>query len=81
MSLREIGMINPKYEEELRSKAFATALLPNGKYKCAGCGKVFPDRIFLQVDHIIPLNKKEGKTVPENLQILCRSCNARKSDK
>ena len=81
MSLREIGMINPKYEEELRSKAFATALLPNGKYKCAGCGKVFPDRISLQVDHIIPLNKKEGKTVPENLQILCRSCNARKSDK
>ncbi|WP_303818955.1 DEAD/DEAH box helicase family protein [Ruminococcus flavefaciens] len=81
MSLKEIGMINPKYEEELRSKAFSTALLPNGKYKCAGCGKKFPDRILLQVDHIIPLNKKEGKTVPENLQILCRSCNARKSDK
>ena len=81
MTLKEIGMINPKYEEELRSKAFSTALLPNGKYKCAGCGKEFPDRILLQVDHIIPLNKKEGKTVPENLQILCRSCNARKSDK
>jgi 5-methylcytosine-specific restriction endonuclease McrA len=31
------------------------------------------------VDHIMPMNKG-GKTVPENLQILCRSCNARKSD-
>lgn len=81
MTLHEIGRINPKYEDELRSNAFKKALLPNGQYKCAGCQKSFPDRVLLHVDHIIPLNKKEGKTVPENLQILCRSCNAKKSDK
>ena len=38
------------------------------------------NRIPFQVDHIIPLNKG-GKTVPENLQVLCRKCNASKSDK
>lgn len=81
MTLHEIGKINPNYEAELRSKAFKKALLPNGQYKCAGCKKTFPDRVLLHVDHIVPLNKKEGKTVPENLQILCRSCNAKKSDK
>ena len=34
----------------------------------------------LTIDHIIPLNKG-GKTIPENLQVLCRKCNASKSDK
>ena len=34
----------------------------------------------IENDHIIPLNKG-GKTVAENLQVLCRKCNASKSDK
>lgn len=37
-------------------------------------------RIPFQVDHIIPMNKG-GKTVPENLQILCRKCNGTKGDR
>ncbi len=32
------------------------------------------------VDHIVPWSKG-GKTVPENLQMLCRRCNALKSDR
>ena len=30
-------------------------------------------------DHIVPWSKG-GKTVPENLQMLCRRCNGMKSD-
>lgn len=79
MSLREIGKINPEYEKHLRDKAFESAKTTDGMYTCSCCGKKFPNRIMLQVDHIIPMNKR-GKTVPDNLQILCRICNGEKSD-
>ncbi len=79
MSLFEIGKINPEYEKELRDKAFESAMTPDGKYICACCGKTFSNRIPLQVDHIIPINKG-GKTISENLQILCRFCNGTKGD-
>ena len=34
----------------------------------------------MEGDHIVPWSKG-GKTVPENLQMLCRRCNGQKSDK
>ncbi len=34
----------------------------------------------MEGDHIVPWSRG-GKTVPENLQMLCRRCNATKSDK
>lgn len=80
MSLHEIGEYAPNYEKELRDGAFEKALNEDGSYVCAECGLESEVRIPFQVDHIIPMNKG-GKTVPENLQILCRQCNARKSDK
>ena len=79
LTLEELKKRNPQRAHELREGAFAKAKVDGG-YKCADCGKVFPDRRYLQVDHIKALNNG-GLTVPENLQILCRSCNARKSDK
>lgn len=80
MPLGEIRKYNPAYEKELRDGAFDKALNVEGSYVCAECGQTSEWRIPFQVDHIIPMNKG-GKTVPDNLQILCRSCNARKSDK
>lgn len=79
MTLYEIGEINPEYEKELRLKTFEQAKTPDGGYVCAGCGRKFFNKIPLQVDHIVPMSRG-GKTVPENLQILCRSCNGEKSD-
>lgn len=78
-TLEEIKKVNPQLENELREGAFKKAKFGGG-YKCAMCGKVFPNKRFLQVDHIKSLNNG-GLTVPENLQILCRSCNAKKSDR
>lgn len=78
LTLDEIKKVNPQLENELREGAFKKAKVDGG-YKCANCGKVFSDKRFLQVDHIKSLNNG-GLSVPENLQILCRSCNAKKSD-
>ena len=45
---------------------------------CPKCGKHFAIE-EMEGDHIVPWSKS-GKTVPENLQMLCRDCNRRKSD-
>ena len=80
MALCEIGKVAPEVEKELRDKAFEHARNSKGLYECAACKMTSHNRIPFQVDHIIPLNKG-GKTVPENLQVLCRKCNTSKSDK
>jgi 5-methylcytosine-specific restriction endonuclease McrA len=49
-------------------------------YVCAECGEKSPHKWKFQIDHIYPMSKG-GKTKEENLQLLCRSCNLRKSDK
>ena len=36
-------------------------------------------KMKMEIDHIIPMNKG-GKSVVENLQILCRQCNGTKGD-
>ena len=80
MALCEIGKAAPEVEKELRDKAFERARNSKGLYECAACKMTSHNRIPFQIDHIIPLNKG-GKTIPENLQVLCRKCNASKSDK
>ena len=70
----------PKIYRKIHDDVFKKASVGSGKYQCACCGKVFDNKFYLQIDHIQPMNKG-GKTVLENLQVLCRSCNAQKSDK
>jgi hypothetical protein len=79
LPLDKIKEVDPDLEQDLRKGAFAKAKVPTG-YVCAHCGNVFSDRRYLNVDHIIPMNQG-GLSVPENLQILCRSCNAKKGDR
>ena len=64
----------------MRDAAFEKSRDAQGNFTCANCGRKGADRIFFQVDHIIPMNKG-GKTAGENLQILCRECNGIKGDK
>lgn len=49
-------------------------------YTCQLCNKYMPDEVGLEIDHIIPVSEG-GKTVPDNLQVLCSKCNRRKSNK
>lgn len=46
-------------------------------FRCAICGSSGGD---LQIDHVVAL-VNGGDNDPENLQLLCASCNARKSDR
>lgn len=46
----------------------------NGR-KCAACGRCWG----LTIDHILPISRG-GRTVFENLQLLCSRCNHRKSN-
>ena len=77
--LQKIIELYPKIGLQLKEDAFAAARNDDGSYVCAGCGEVFPTRLFLQIDHIVPM-AKGGLSVPENLQVLCRTCNQRKGD-
>lgn len=79
LSLYEIGKIDPMLEKRLRDQAFENARNEQGEYQCACCGKTDRSRVYFQVDHIIPMNCG-GKSIAENLQILCRQCNGIKSD-
>lgn len=77
--LQKIIELYPKIGLQLKEDAFAAARNDDGSYVCAGCGEVFPTRLFLQVDHIVHM-AKGGLSVPDNLQVLCRTCNQRKGD-
>ena len=80
LPLHEIGKIRPDLEKMLRDSTFEKYTDSEGNYYCACCGFKDRTRSPFQVDHIIAMNNG-GKSVVENLQILCRSCNYRKSDK
>lgn len=80
LPLHEIGQVDPALEKKLRDGAFENAKTADGAYRCACCGMKAHSKVFFQVDHIIPMNQG-GKSIPENLQILCRKCNGIKGDK
>lgn len=80
LPLYEIGQLDPQREKALRDEAFAKARTLQGTYRCACCGMESERRAPFHVDHILPMNKG-GKSVPDNLQILCHRCNGRKGDR
>lgn len=79
LPLYEIGKIDPMAEKHLRDQAFENARNEQGLYQCANCGRMNRSRVYFQVDHIVPMNRG-GKSIAENLQILCRQCNGMKGD-
>ena len=80
LPLHKIGEIYPDYEKHLRDETFKKHTDKDGNYHCACCEFADRSRASFHVDHIIAMNNG-GKSVLENLQILCRSCNGEKSDK
>lgn len=54
-------------------------ILKRDDYRCQMCGATAKDGAKLEVDHITPV-AKGGSNDADNLQVLCRDCNAGKSD-
>lgn len=54
------------------------AVIRRDDYHCQDCGKRLYDQ-EIEFDHIIPYSKG-GPTTVDNLRILCRECNRKKSD-
>ena len=79
-TLYEIMQKEPKLYRKLHDEVFKKARTSDGNFKCANCSRIFNSKFYLQIDHIVPMNKG-GKSVLENLQCLCRNCNSIKNDK
>ena len=65
-------------EEELKTKEYIWWLfsMRNKRRFCQICGS----KEKLECDHIIPITRG-GQNIVKNLQLLCRSCNAKKGTK
>jgi ATP adenylyltransferase len=65
-------------DDTLISDSLRYQVLREAKGRCALCGITKDDKP-LDIDHIIP-KAKGGKTIYENLQVLCSTCNRTKRD-
>ena len=52
-------------------------ILKRDDYRCQMCGVTAKDGATLEIDHIYPVSRG-GTNEPDNLQVLCRDCNAGK---
>lgn len=66
-------------ERAIMSDSLRFQIFKRDNYTCQICGKRAQDGVELEVDHIIPISKG-GKTIPSNLQTLCKQCNRGKRD-
>ncbi len=76
---KEVGIVieeeKPKRQPIKPSLRFE--ILKRDDYRCQMCGVTAKDGATLEIDHIHPVSKG-GTNEPDNLQVLCRDCNAGK---
>lgn len=65
-----------KYERGKVSLHMRFYIYDRDGYRCKKCGR-HGRRADLEIDHIVPISRG-GKSVPSNLQTLCKSCNYHK---
>ena len=76
LTLHKLGKINPDLEKKIRAEVFEKSKDKEGYYTCAVCTKKAKNRIYFQIDHIVPMNKG-GKTKIESREIGRASCRER----
>lgn len=77
--VKRIGKKAARSERNKMTLNLRYKILKRDKFRCNACGALAGD-VELQIDHVIPVSKG-GKTVEENLQVLCKICNIGKSNK
>lgn len=82
MNDRHLRLGRPPRPTEGRSPTsrMRSYVLERDGFRCRRCGACASDGATLVVDHIVPYSVG-GKTEEPNLQTLCQSCNAGKSDR
>ncbi|WP_373838227.1 DEAD/DEAH box helicase family protein [Methanospirillum sp.] len=80
LTLTQIRKINPEKWRELHNHVFKGAMDTQGFFHCKNCDHNSKNKLDFQIDHINPISKG-GKSIKENLQLLCRKCNMLKADK
>lgn len=84
--LRRIGhsctlkQYHSKNQRKFMTRELRERIMRRDNYTCKICGKYMPDEVGLHIDHIIPVSKG-GKSIEQNLQVLCSKCNGHKSNK
>ena len=73
-----LSQYHSKNQRKLMTRELREQIAIRDNYTCQICGKYMPDEVGLQIDHIVPV-AKGGKSIPENLQVLCSKCNGKKS--
>jgi rubredoxin len=77
----EWNEITLEVEEKPQRKPIKPSLrfeiLKRDDYRCQMCGVTAKDGATLEIDHIHPVSRG-GTNEPDNLQVLCRDCNAGK---
>lgn len=73
LPLAQVRDIAPDTEQKLRHAAFENFKREDGQFRCAKCGTVYAEKIRFHVTHILPM-EQGGKSVPENMQIICYKC-------
>lgn len=75
-SLSETGQQEPKYHRKTLPKDVKVFVWRRDNGRCVECGS----KEKLEFDHIIPVSKG-GSNTARNIQLLCESCNRKKSNK
>jgi rubredoxin len=72
-----ITVPEPKPKRQPIKPSLRFEILKRDDYRCQMCGVTAKDGATLEIDHIHPV-AKGGTNEPDNLQVLCRDCNAGK---
>lgn len=79
LSLLHKWLAPPQFKRKPIKPSLRFEILKRDDYRCQMCGVTAKDGATLEIDHIMPVSKG-GTNDAGNLQVLCRDCNAGKSD-
>ena len=75
----DLNLPEEKHKRQPIKPSLRFEILKRDDYRCQMCGAKAEDGATLEIDRIHPVSKG-GTNEPDNLQVLCRDCNASKNN-